>query len=266
MIPVSVVINTLNEAANLPGCLESLSWSDDVVVVDMQSDDRTAAIAAASGCRVFQHERMGYVEPARNYAISQAKNDWVLVVDADERASSGLAKWIQTDLEKATQVGFRIPRRNFYRDQWLRCCGWFPDEQLRLYRRDKVRYSDRIHRAPTIDGDILTLPLNGEAYLKHHVFDSWHSRLEKDNLYSAIAAKAMFEEGRRIGAAGLMGRTVFAFLSAYFMQGGIWNGGLGVALAWERAFATYMKYLKLWELKQNQPVKQWKRVAIENTK
>ncbi|EEF58248.1 glycosyltransferase family 2 protein [Pedosphaera parvula] len=250
MTPVSVVVNTLNEEANLPGCLESLRWADEVVVVDMHSIDRTAEIATAFGCRVFQHERTGYVEPARNFAIAQAKNSWVLVVDADERVSPGLATWIKDHLGSISAVAFRIPRRNFYSDRWITCCGWFPDEQLRLFQRDYVRYSDRIHRAPTVEGSVITLPLHGEAFFAHYGFNTLEARVEKDNKYSSITAQSMFQEGRRIGAFGLLTRTVWAFVTAYLFQGGIRFGTLGVSLAWERAFATFLKYAKLWELQQ----------------
>jgi glycosyltransferase involved in cell wall biosynthesis len=250
MTPVSVVINTLNEEAHLAGCLESVRFSDDIVVADMQSEDRTVAIAAEFGCRVTACPRAAYVEPARNFALAQARQPWALVVDADERVSPGLAAWLAANLATTEAAAVRIPRRNFYRGQWLTCCGWFPDAQLRLLRRGRVRYSDRIHRAPEVDGAVLELPARGEAYLSHLVFDTWESRIAKDNKYSTISAEALAREGRRIGAAGLLGRTAGAFLNAYVLQGGFRCGTLGVALAWERAFATYLKYAKLWELQQ----------------
>ena len=250
MTPVSVVINTLNEAAHLPGCLESLRFSDDIVVADMHSEDRTAAIASAFGCRVVMCPRAEYVEPARNFALAQARHAWALVVDADERVSPGLMAWMVIHLESASAAAIRIPRRNLYRGQWLTCCGWYPDAQLRLLRRERVRYSERIHRAPDVDGGILDLPAGGEAYLSHLVFDTWESRIAKDNKYSTLSAQALAREGRRIGAAGLLGRTAGAFFNAYLLQGGFRKGTLGVALAWERAFATYLKYAKLWESRQ----------------
>lgn len=250
MTPVSVVINTLNEQEHLPGCLASLKWADEIVVVDMHSEDATPQIAKDFGCRLFQHERTGYVEPARNFALAQARNPWVLVVDADERVSSGLADWLATTLDSTSASGFRIPRRNLYGDRWITCCGWFPDSQLRLFRQDRTRYSDRIHRAPAIDGIILDLPDRGEAYFSHYCFATLESRVNKDNKYAAIAAQTIFEEGRRIGALGLLGRPLAAFLTAFFLQRGIFYGPLGASLAWERAFATFLKYAKLWELQQ----------------
>jgi glycosyltransferase involved in cell wall biosynthesis len=250
MISLSVVVNTFNEEASLPACLESVRWADDVVVVDMHSEDRTVEIAAKFGCRIFSFERTGYVEPARNFALAQAKHPWALVLDADERVSAGLASWIAASLAGTPAAAFRIPRRNFYGSQWLTCCGWFPDEQLRLFRRERVRYSHRIHRAPEVEGEIVSLPLRGEAYLAHQAFDNWQSRIAKDNKYSTIAAEAMAREGRRVSALGLLARPALEFLRAYFVQGGLRCGTLGIALAWERAFAASLKYTKLWELQQ----------------
>src|SRR5687767_6118218 len=107
MPKVSVIINTLNEEANLPGCLDSVRWADEVVLVDMHSEDRTLTIAEEFGCRVFLHERTGYVEPARNFAIAQAQHDWLLVLDADERVSPGLSQWIQENLDATKATAFR---------------------------------------------------------------------------------------------------------------------------------------------------------------
>lgn len=250
MADVSVVVNTFNEEARLLACLESVRWAKDIVVVDMHSEDRTVQIATDFGCRVFQFERMGYVEPARNFALSQARNPWALVLDADEAASPGLSSWIAQNLDAANAVAFRIPRRNFYRDKWLTCCGWFPDEQLRLFRRDRVRYSDRIHRAPEINGTTETLPLRGEAFIRHAAVESLRSRFEKTTKYAAIAGEAMFKEGRRTNAASLLGATTFEFFKAYFLQGGIRAGGLGAVLSLERAMAVYLKYASLWEQQQ----------------
>ncbi|HEX8833882.1 MAG TPA: glycosyltransferase family 2 protein, partial [Abditibacteriaceae bacterium] len=226
-------------------------WADEILVVDMHSDDATVAVAEELGCRVFSHERTGYVEPARNFAIEQATGDWILVLDADERVSSGLAQWIAQTLPAIEATAVRIPRRNFYGDVWVTCCGWFPDEQLRLFRRGKVRYSDRIHRAPQIDGETVTLPLEGDAYLKHLAFSTIESRVEKINKYAVITGETMAREGKQISAASLGFRTLHAFVAAYYFQKGWKFGILGVVLAWERAFATFLKYAKLWEINKS---------------
>jgi len=247
MIQVSVVINTLNEEANLKGCLESVRGAAEIIVVDMHSTDATAQIATDFGCRVFKHERMGYVEPARNFALAQATQPWVLVLDADERVSPALKAWMGTALATTTAGAFLIPRRNYYGDRWITCCGWFPDDQLRLFRRGAAQYSDRIHRAPKIEGRVESLPTKGEACLQHYGFNTLTARLDKNNQYATITAQAMAKEGRRVGAFNLLARPAIAFFAAYVLQGGFRAGSLGVILAWERAFATFAKYAKLWE-------------------
>ncbi len=244
---ISVIVNTLNEERHLPDCLQSLKWAQEIIVVDMHSEDRTREIAESFGCRFFLHERKGYVEPARNFAIQQARCDWVLVVDADERVSEGLSKWLISELATTTASAFRIPRRNHYGDLWMRHCGWFPDSQLRLFSRDKATYSDRIHRAPAIEGQIADLAASGEAYLTHRCFDNLESRFAKDNQYSTIAAMALSKEGRAVGALGILGRTIAATARAFFIQGGWRGGSLGVVLALERGTEAYFKYAKLWE-------------------
>lgn len=240
MPPVSVLINTLNEEANLPECLQSARWASEIIVVDMHSVDGTERIARDFGCRVFQHERTGYVEPARNFAMAQAKNPWVLVLDADERVSPGLAEWIQA-FDGSEAAAYRIPRRNFYGTYWV------TDLQLRLLRRDLSRYPGGIHKAPEVNGNILNLPRRGDAYLAHLGFIDLQARFEKNNNYSGISAKQMDEAGKRVGALGLLTHPAGAFLRSYILQGGIRQGSLGVVLAWERAFENFSKYAKLWE-------------------
>ena len=247
---ISVIVNTLNEERHLPECLQSLRWAQEIIVVDMHSEDRTRGIAESFGCRFFLHERKGYVEPARNFAIQQARYDWVLVVDADERVSYGLSKWLISELTTTTASAFRIPRRNHYGELWMRHCGWFPDAQLRLFKRDKATYSDRIHRAPIIQGQVLDLPLHDEAYLNHRCFETLESRFAKDNHYSSIAAAALSSEGKKVGAFGILGRTIAAVARAFFIQGGWRGGSLGVVLSLERGLEAYFKYAKLWEANQ----------------
>jgi glycosyltransferase involved in cell wall biosynthesis len=247
---IAVVINTLNEEANLPGCLESIRWAAEIIIVDMHSSDATARIAASFGCRIFRHERKGYVEPARNFALAQATQPWILVLDADERVSPALKSWMEETLAVTTATAFRIPRRNYFGDRWITCCGWFPDDQLRLFRRGSATYSDRIHRAPKIEGTVVELSQNSNACIEHYGFNMLKSRLDKDNHYSSITAMSMAAENRRINTLGLLFRPAAAFCTAYFLQRGFRFGRLGAVLAWERAFSTFAKYAKLWEQQQ----------------
>ncbi len=247
MPPVSVIINTLNEAHHISGCVESVRWADQIIVVDMMSDDATADLAANLGCEVHSHKREGYVEPARHFAVSKARNSWVLILDADERCSSALAQWIQTELPAQKYAAFRIPRRNYLRNTWLRCCGWYPDEQLRLLLKERATFSTIIHRAPEIRGEILDLPTSGELCLHHYAVPSLRDRFEKLVRYGQIAAESPQEHTKTVSGASLCLRVFWSFFNAYFFKGGIKNGTLGMVLSLERAMATFIKYTCLWE-------------------
>jgi len=254
MIPISVIINTLNEAHHIQGCVESVRWADQIIVVDMMSDDSTAEIAAKLGCEVYSHIREGYVEPARQFAVSKARNSWVLILDADERCSEALSLWIKTALPTQDFSAFRIPRRNYLKQTWLKCCGWYPDEQLRLLLKENAIFSKIIHRAPEIRGEIHTLPANGEVCLHHHAIPSLRDRFEKLVRYGQIAADGLAEQGKTISCVSLFFRVIWSFCGAYFFKGGILNGSLGLVLSLERATSTCIKYTFLWESALPQPV------------
>jgi glycosyltransferase involved in cell wall biosynthesis len=247
MPKVSVIINTLNEEEQIKGCVESVRWADQIVVVDMFSDDSTAQIAAKLGCEVHSHKREGYVEPARAFAVSKALHPWVLILDADERCSDALSRWIQSELSSQKSSAFRIPRRNYLHKSWLKCCGWYPDSQLRLLLKDKATFSNIIHRAPQIEGDVFDIPSGGELCLHHLAVPSLNNRFEKLVRYGQIAADSLAGRGKTISGAGLFLRVFWSFFSAYFLKAGFLNGTLGVVLSLDRAMATFIKYAFVWE-------------------
>jgi glycosyltransferase involved in cell wall biosynthesis len=247
MIPISVIINTFNEERQIRGCIESVRWADQIVVVDMMSDDSTAEIAGELGCEVYTHKREGYVEPARQFAVSKARHPWVLIIDADERCSDALAKWIQTQLSGQTFSAFRIPRRNYLKETWLKCCGWYPDSQLRLLLKDKATFSTIIHRAPQIRGEIHNLPASGEICLHHYAVPSLRDRFEKLVRYGQIAADGSSDQGKTVSGLGLFLRVAWSFWGSYLLKGGILNGSLGLVLSLERAMSTFIKYTLIWE-------------------
>jgi len=244
---VSVIINTLNEANNIANCVESVRWADEIIVVDMMSDDQTAVLAKELGCEVYQHQRMGYVEPAREFAVSQACHDWVLILDADERCSAELARWIRQDLDGERFSGVAIPRRNYLKGEWVRCCGWYPDKQLRLLNRRLSVFPTEIHKAPRVSGPVLELAGSSKACLQHFAVFSMQERLSKLVRYSEISATHLHEQSKKCPAPVLLGRVVWSFLSAYFLRGGVFHGSLGLVLSLERANATFMKYVLLWD-------------------
>lgn len=250
-VGISVLINTLNEAENIRFCVESVKWADEIIVVDMQSDDATADLARQMGCKVYTHERMGFVEPARQFGVCKTSHDWVLILDADERVSEKTHHKLREIARSAKSSGIVLPRKNYWKGRFLNCCGWYPDSQLRFLRKTHSKFPALIHHQPEVQGEIVSLPANGECFLIHDAVVSWASRLEKLARYGKFSADAMKRKGRSIGVLGIFVRTTTAFVVNYFIKGGVLQGWLGLFLSMERACATFMKYTCLWEMRSN---------------
>jgi len=155
---ISVVINTLNEEKNLSRALTSIkNFADEIVVVDMKSDDKTQDIARKSGAKVYEHQRMGYVEPARNYAIGKASKDWILVLDADEEVPPSLEKELKKIAENADADYYRIPRKNIIFGKWVKHSRWWPDYNIRFFKKGSVSWNEIIHSVPSTTGKGLDL-------------------------------------------------------------------------------------------------------------
>src|SRR3989304_5858919 len=149
MARISVVINTLNEEKNLPRAIASIKGlADEIIVVDMQSDDATKDVAEGLGALVYDHKRTGYVEPARNFAIAKAAGPWVFVLDADEEAQVKLVKKLKLLAVKEDADYYRLPRKNIVFGSWLRDSRWWPDYNIRHFKKGKVIRNQVIHSVP----------------------------------------------------------------------------------------------------------------------
>ncbi len=150
---LSAVINTLNEEKNLPRAIASVKGLvDEIVVVDMKSDDETVGVAKKLGAKVYEHPRANYVEPARNFALGKANGEWVLILDADEEISEFLAKKIKEIIAKPRADYFRLPRKNIVFGKWLKYSRWWPDYNIRLFKKGKVLWTEVIHSVPLTTG------------------------------------------------------------------------------------------------------------------
>ena len=245
---ISILINTLNEFHNLRACVESVKWADEILVVDMESTDGTVELATELGCKVLTHPRMGLVEPARQFGALQTSNEWVLILDADETVSEETSQRLREIALAENVSGVRIPRKNHWKGRFLRCCGWYPDTQLRFIRKGHSQFSKIIHHQPEVNGKVITLPSDGNCFLIHKAVTSWSARLEKLARYGRFSADALTQKGRRIGAKGIFVRAVSTFLVNYLLKGGFLNGQLGLFLSMERACASFMKYTSLWDV------------------
>ncbi|MCK9283038.1 MAG: glycosyltransferase family 2 protein [Rhodocyclaceae bacterium] len=243
-VPLSAVLITLNAASQLADCLRSLAFCDEIVVVDSGSGDGTAELAEQLGARVVESEWRGF-GLQKQFAVSQARNDWVLCVDADERVSPQLAAAIAAALAAPTCGAYRFPRCNRFMGRYLRHGEGYPDWSLRLFRRDRARWSD-----DAVHEKVLTEVVVGDLCgdLLHDSAESLDSYLGKQNRYTTLAAEAALKQGRRATAGKLLLSPLFRFIKFYFLRRGFLDGLPGlvhILIGCQNSFAKYAKMLAL---------------------
>ena len=247
MPKLSVTIITKNEKDDIAAALDSVAWADERIVVDSGSTDGTADIASRCGARVVSREWPGYVAQ-KNYAASIASCDWILSLDADERVTPALAREVQRILADApAHRGFRIPRVTFHLGRWIRSTDWYPDDQLRLYDRRVAEWTGRyVHEGVTVKGSIGRL--RGE--LEHHAYRDIAEHLATIDHYTTLAARQMFEEGRRATVWHLAVVPQLTFLRNYLLKGGFREGRAGLIISAMNKYYVFLKFAKLWELER----------------
>jgi (heptosyl)LPS beta-1,4-glucosyltransferase len=252
---ISVVINTWNEERNLPRAIKSVKgWADEIIVVDMESADETVTVANKLGARVYKHKWMGYVEPARNFAIGKAKGEWVLVLDADEEVGEKLKENIKYQISNIKQNSkfrnityIRIPRKNIVFGKWLQYSRWWPDYNIRFFKKGFVDWSENIHGVPETRGEGMDLPAQEELALTHYHYNSVSQFVRRMDRYSAQQLKVLQNRSYIFRWQDLISKPVDEFLSRYFAGEGYRDGLHGLALALLQGFSELVLYLKAWE-------------------
>jgi len=252
---ISVVINTLNEEKNIRRAIKSVeSLADEIVVVDMKSDDDTAVIAGRMGARVYEHERTGYVEPARNYAISKAGGEWIFLLDADEEVPGSLAAEVKRVVKEDKYDYFRVPRRNYIFGSWVRHSGWWPDYNIRLFKKGTVVWSEIIHSVPETRGEGMDLEAREEYAILHHHYETIEQYVERLNRYTGVMAAGKKKEGYSFSWKDLIAAPSREFFARYFANRGYRDGLHGLALAGLQAFSEFVLYLKIWQMEKFEKV------------
>lgn len=251
MNKISVVINTLNESGTVGRAIGSVSWADEVVVCDMHSDDDTVEIAKKLGAKVIYHKKVSFVEPARNFAISKASGDWVLVLDPDEEVPSGLGEKLQEITKKQDPLDYiEIPRRNIIFGHFMKASMWWPDYNIRFFKKGAVEWSDKIHRPPKALGQGLKLPEEEKFALIHYHYESISQFIERMNRYSTVQAEGLRKEGYKFYWADLINKPLGEFLGRFFSNRGFEDGLHGLVLSLLQAFSFLVMYLKVWEMEK----------------
>lgn len=248
MAKISVIINTLNEERNLPRLLASLrGFSDDVVIIDMNSDDNTQKIAKGFGARVFTHKRTGYVEPARNFAITKAKNEWILILDADEVLTSTLSKKLLQIVGSPSADYYRLPRKNIIFGTWIKHSKWWPDYNIRFFKKGKVSWSEVIHAVPMTQGTGIDLAPKEDYAILHYNYATVEDYLSRMNRYTSIQSQFLADSGHKFIWKDLISKPATEFIGRYLVGEGYKDGVHGLSLAFLQAFSELVLYLKVWQ-------------------
>lgn len=239
---LSVIVIAKNEAANIGACLDSVAFADERIVIDDNSSDDTRAIAEAKGARVILRAMDGF-GAQKNFALAQASGEWVFSIDADERVTPALAAEIVQAIGQGAADGYQVPRLSSFCGRQMRHSGWYPDYVLRLFKRDKARFSDdAVHERVVCDGKV--------ARLTHDLLHAPVLRLEdalsRMDRYSTANAAMTVARGQRVSFSSGITHGLWSFLRTYILRGGFLDGREGFLLAVANAEGTYYRYMKAW--------------------
>lgn len=247
-INLSVVIIAKNEEKKIARCLESVRWADEALVVDGLSADKTVDIAESFGAKVIQHEFTGSFADDRNIGMENAKNDWILQLDADEVVTEEFRKKLEeTMLKKEDVVAYKFKRKNFFLGHRMDH-GGFHHYIPNLVNKAFVRYKGRIHEVPEYKGKVGTI----EADIEHYPFDSIHQFVDRQNRYTDIAAKELLKEEGILADSEIFNRMLFKsfkiFWKSYIKKKGFKEGFYGFLFAMLFSLINFLKWAKYWEL------------------
>ena len=243
---LSITIITLNEERRIGKCIKSVSFADEVVVVDSGSQDRTVEIAEQAGARVIQQEWLGYGRQ-KQFAVEQATNEWVLCLDADEWLSPELSRSIQSVLEHPEFSAYQFPRRNRFMGRWLRHGEGYPDWSLRLFHRDHAHWSeDEVHEKVVPDGE--TGKVSGD--LMHESEETLKQYLAKQDSYTTLQARRLRGEGKESSIIKMVLSPIVRFIKFYLIRRGFLDGAPGLVHILIGCHNSSMKYAKLIGMKK----------------
>ena len=250
-LTLSVVIITLNEERNIARCLKSLRFSKkvfqqvEIIMVDAQSHDKTTTVAKQLGAKVFTRAWKGYGDQ-KNWALAKAKGNWILSLDADEELTAPLIAEIEKALKQNPERvdGYFIKRKAFFLGKWIRHCGWWPDAQLRLFKKGKGAFtSEPVHEGLEVMGETIELnePMN------HYTYESIHQYLDKMNRYSDLSVQEIKQKKKTFWKFYITVAPFLQFFRMYISRRGFLDGWHGLVVCGLSAFHDFCKYAKLWE-------------------
>lgn len=250
-LPVSVVMIARNEEAHIGRALGSLGFASEVVVIDANSSDRTAEIARQAGAKVVQRAWTNFSDQ-RNFSLSQASQDWVLVLDADEAVSAELVAWLTeffaSPKAQSAPYGWKIKRTEFFLGQRIYGACWNPSFQDRFFRRDKGKYIGEIHEYPVVEGGFVYAPAT--AVLEHNPNVTAESFFEKMNRYTTIEAFDRYQAGQRTTLFHVWIAFFATWWKNYFYYKGYRDGAYGFVICVMEGISRAVRHVKLWQIQE----------------
>jgi len=240
---ISVAIITKNEENNIERCISSIKNFDEVVVVDSGSSDNTVDICRRLNCKVINTEWLGF-GPTKQLAVSNTKNDWVLSIDADEVLTKQLVEEISALSDSTEILAYKIKRRSFYLGRLIKFSGWQNDYPIRLFNKCYVNFDDKLVHEKVIVNESKVAMI--ENSILHYPYPDIHSHIAKINTYTNLGARELKEKGVRKNFLFAFISGFVKFLKTYFFKLGFLDGKVGLILAVNSSFYSFLKYCKLW--------------------
>lgn len=252
MAKISVVINVVDEEINfLPRAIASIvDLAGEIIIVDMTTGDISKTLKSKGIIKIFKHERIAYVELIRNFGISKAKFEWVLIVDPDEIIGPDLKSRLKKIIDNPKVDYYRLPRKNIIFGKWIKHSRWWPDYNIRFFRKGAVAWSEIIHAVPLTEGNGADLEAKEENAILHHNYQSIEQYIERMNRYTTQQAKFLAKDNYSFSWGDLFKKPSGEFLSRYFQGEGYKDGLHGLALALLQSFSELIVYLKVWQEKK----------------
>ena len=251
---ITATIITFNEADNIRAACESVAWADEILVVDSESTDETREIAISSGARILVNSWPGFSEQ-KQFAVNHAQHDWIFSLDADERLSPELRHSIDAmrqNNDDELADGYRVARRAFYLNRWIRGGGWYPDYQLRLFNRTRGHWRDRvIHESFAMAAGARVETLRGDL-LHYSMRDPDHHRRMIEERYAPLGAEQMMRDGKRTSALQCAVAGPAAFIRSFLLKGGFRDGQAGITIARMAAYHASLKHSILYQRQKDE--------------
>ena len=240
---LTAIILTLNEAAHIQACIQSLAWADEVVVFDSYSQDDTVDMARKAGATVFQSKFENYAQQ-RNAALAAVDTDWVFFVDADERGTPELEKEIRHVIAERPEMGWYVPRHNYIFGKLTQGAGWYPDHQARLFKHGNVRYERPVHELAVVDGAVGYLE-NAVTHYNYRDIDHFH---RTQRAYTDYDAGILKQDGIRPKPRNFVLQPLRQFYWRFVTLDGYKDGLHGLRLSLYMTYYEWVKYRKLAQL------------------